>query len=106
MLVTLLVFQPLILMLANLEQLPNMPYILVTLAVLKLLKLRLVKLEQFANINPMSVTFEVLRYDNPVMEVKLVIPENHVWHEVGRALANEELNTTLVVLLAYKFHRA
>ena len=38
-----------------------------------------------------------------VMEVRLVIPSNHLLHDVGRTLENVELNTTLVTELAYEF---
>ena len=76
----------------------------VTLAVLNLLRSRLARLVQFKNIDAMSLTFEVLRYDKPVILVIAAIPSNHPWHEVGLALAKEELNTTFVMLLRWSYH--
>ena len=82
----------------------NILSIFVTLAVLNLLTSRLVRLLQSANIADMLVTFDVLRYEMPVMVVRFSIPWNHCWHDVGLALAKEELNTTLVILLLSKSH--
>ena len=78
----------------------------VTLEVMKLLKLRsrLFRLEHFSNIFAIVVTFDVLRYVRPENEVRLVIPENHLKHEAGLALAKLLLNVTLFTDVAFEFH--
>ena len=40
----------------------------------------------------------------PDNEVRLVIPENHLKHEVGLALAKLLLNVTLLTEVAFEFH--
>ena len=73
-----------------------MLFMLVTFDVLKLLTSRLVKLLQLENMPFMFFTFLVFRYSMPTMLVSSNILSNHLLVLIGRALANDWSNTTVV----------
>ena len=68
----------------------------VTLAVLKLLRSSVVRLLQPLNIMYIVVISLVFRLEIPVMVVRLLMPLNQRQADLGRASANEALNTTEV----------
>ena len=70
---------------------------LVTLEVLKPLTSRFVRLLQPQNILDIFVTLEVLRYSIFIIVFKFSISQNHLAHDLGRALENEESKITVVI---------
>ena len=76
----------------------NMLFIVVTFCVSKPDTSMLSKLRQSENMLSMLVTSLVFKYSRPSMPTRLVMPANQLFVVVGRTLANDGSNTTLVTL--------